>query len=178
MPLFGSGRDASLMRHLNKELINDIVNTEIIFHKISSEDTKVNIYGESLKKTFYAPVRINCLINRQEKETFGDEDFMDFTRTIRFAFLRDTLVELGTYVTEGDILEWDTEFYELSRVFSNQLWVGRNPETLPATVSSGFGEFGYEVSIVAEGFKVDPDRYNLRNLKAGMNREYNLTERI
>jgi hypothetical protein len=178
MALFGSARDASLVRHLNKELINDIINTEVILHKISSEDTKVNIYGESLKKTFYAPIAINTLILRQEKESFGDDELVDFTKLIRFAFLLDTLKEIGSYITEGDILEWDAEFYELNRVFSNQLWTGRNPETLPATITSGFGEFGYKVSIVAEGFKVDPDRYNLRNLKAGINREYNITESI
>ena len=178
MPLFGGARDVSLFRHVNKELINDIINTEVIFHKISSEDTKVNIYGESLKKTFYAPIRINCLISRQEKETYGDDDLVDFTRTIRFSFLRDTLIELDTYIAEGDILEWDTDFYELNRVFSNQLWSGRNPETLPATVTDKYGEFGYEVSIVAEGYKVNPDKFNLRNLKTGMNREYNLTDRL
>lgn len=178
MPLFGSGRDASLVRHLNKELINSIIDTEIIFHKISSEDTKINIYGESLKKTFYAPIRIHCLISRQDKESYGDDDFIDFTKTIRFAFLKDTLKELGTYIAEGDILEWDAEFYELNRVISNSLWTGRNPETLPATVTSGFGEFGYSVSLIGEGFKIDPDRLNLRNLKAGNNKEYLLTESI
>jgi len=178
MPLYGGARYVSLFRHLNKEWINDIINTEVIFHKISTQDSKINIYGEFLKKTFYAPIRINCLISRQEKENFGDDEITDFTRLSRFSFLRDTLKELDVFISEGDILEWDTEFFELNRVFSNQLWSGRNPETLPATVTDSFGEFGYEVSIVAEGYKINPDRYNLRNLKAGINHEYNLTDRL
>ena len=38
MALFGSARDASLVRSINRELINDFIDTEIAFYKLSLDD--------------------------------------------------------------------------------------------------------------------------------------------
>ena len=39
MALFGSARDASLVRSINRELINEFIDTEIGFYKLSLNDT-------------------------------------------------------------------------------------------------------------------------------------------
>ena len=38
MALFGSGRDASLIRHINNELIVNIIDTEIELYKLVLEN--------------------------------------------------------------------------------------------------------------------------------------------
>ena len=48
MALFGSARDASLVRSINRELINEFIDTEVAFYKLSLEDTRSNIYDESI----------------------------------------------------------------------------------------------------------------------------------
>ena len=53
MPLFGGSRDISLFRTMNRELINDIIQTEIAYYKIILDQTVTNVYGESNKKYYY-----------------------------------------------------------------------------------------------------------------------------
>lgn len=173
MALFGGSRDVSLIRKLNRELISDIINTEVIVYKISTQHTKINIYGESSKKVFFNPLKFNCLITRDQKDMAGDE-YTTFSKNIRFAFLRDDLKDKSFVLKEGDIIKWDAEYYELNLIIGNQLWTGRNPETLPITVDDGKDEFGYNVSIVATGFKTTPDRLNLENVSTPRTSIYDL----
>jgi hypothetical protein len=43
MPLFGGSRDISLFRTMNRELINDIIQTEIAYYKFALDQTDSNI---------------------------------------------------------------------------------------------------------------------------------------
>ena len=43
MALFGGSRDISLFNSLSKELINDIIQTEIGFYKFVLEQTSINV---------------------------------------------------------------------------------------------------------------------------------------
>ena len=65
--LFGSDRDFNLLTKINRELLKDIVEQEVLYYKLSLEDTEINIYGESLSKIFYTPTKLNCLITRGDK---------------------------------------------------------------------------------------------------------------
>lgn len=177
MPLFGSSRDVSLVRRLNRELINGIINTEVVIYKISTQFTKVNIYGESTKKVFFNPMRVNSLITRQDKDFDGD-DYNTFTREIKFSFLRDDLKDKNLVILEGDVIKWDNEYYELTYVSINELWTGRNPDTLLATTEDGEDEFGYNISIVATGFKTTPDRLGVEDITTARNSIYDLPNRI
>ena len=62
MALFGGQRDMSLFRTLNKELINDIIDTEVYYYKIILDETKVNLYGEGKDKSYFNPVKIPAII--------------------------------------------------------------------------------------------------------------------
>ena len=65
MPLFGGARDISLFKTMNKELINDIIQTEIGYYKFVLQETEVNVYGESDRKIYYEPLLIPCLIDKE-----------------------------------------------------------------------------------------------------------------
>ena len=58
--LFGSNRDFNLLVNINRELLKDIVEQEILLYKLSASNTDTNIYGEALQKTFLEPVKLNC----------------------------------------------------------------------------------------------------------------------
>ena len=62
MALFGSARDASLLRSINRELIYDLIDTEIAFYKLSLEDTAANMYDEADNKVYFSPMRFNCIL--------------------------------------------------------------------------------------------------------------------
>ena len=43
MALFGGSRDVSLFRSLNKELINDIIQTEVAYYKFTLVCSRANL---------------------------------------------------------------------------------------------------------------------------------------
>ena len=66
MALFGGSRDISLFNSISKELINDILQTEVGYYKFALNKTTSNVYGESQGKVYFEPVRIACLIKRED----------------------------------------------------------------------------------------------------------------
>ena len=105
MALFGGQRDMSLFRNLNKELINDIIDTEVYYYKIILDETKVNMYGEGKDKSYYAPIKVPCIIERTDNTAVYEDFGSDYTREVDFRFLRDTLVEKNIYAEIGDVIE-------------------------------------------------------------------------
>jgi hypothetical protein len=70
MALYGSQRDVSLLRHINRELIGDIISQECAYYKFKIEETNVNLYGEAAgAKYYYPPVLLNCLIYHQPQSS-------------------------------------------------------------------------------------------------------------
>ena len=53
MALFGGQRDMDLFNKVNKELITDIVDTEVYYYMLVVTDTKANLYGEGKDKVFH-----------------------------------------------------------------------------------------------------------------------------
>jgi hypothetical protein len=63
MALFGTKRDFSLFRHLNRELMGDIITQQCSFYKYKIEETKVNLYGEAAEEKFFFFIWVQyCLI--------------------------------------------------------------------------------------------------------------------
>ena len=62
--IFGSGRDFDLLVNINRELLHDVIAQEVLYHKLSIEDSETNLYGESMAKSFWNAVKLNCLITR------------------------------------------------------------------------------------------------------------------
>jgi len=145
MALFGGERDASLFRKINKELITDIIDTEIYYYKIILDDTKRNLYGEGKDKVFYNPVKIPTLVDRTNAEQIFDEFGSSYTRNVNFYFLRDTLVEKNVYPEVGDVIVWNDEQHIVDVTFTNQFFAGKNPDTW-----DGGDSQGYNISIICE----------------------------
>jgi hypothetical protein len=175
MALFGSSRDASLIKSINRELINRYIDTEVSFYKLSLNDTKANMYDESDSKTYYAPMRINCLILKEDKTYTGDDAY-DSTRLGEFAFLRSDVKDKNIVIEEGDILEYDNEFYEIDGVGSSQYWTGRNPET--DLGKSDRGEFGLSVAIKVTAHVTRRNRLNIQEVRTGINRPNNIPRNL
>lgn len=129
MALYGGRRDISLFRHLNRELLHKIAQTDVGVYKVVLNDSTPNLYGENDAKVYYAPLKVPCWISREEGTYTGDEKGMDYTNSAIFAFLRDDLVKIHLFVDVGDIILWDNEYFEVDALIENQYTVGKNPET-------------------------------------------------
>ena len=63
MAIFGSARDISMFRKVNRELLGDVITQQVGFYKYILDKTKVNMYGEaSGGKFFDGPTLLNSLI--------------------------------------------------------------------------------------------------------------------
>jgi hypothetical protein len=156
--IFGSRRDFDLFVGVNRELLSDVVEQEILYYKISLEDTQVNIYGEGMEKVYWEPVKLNCLITRGDQVISVDEFGPDLTRDASFAFLRQDLVDVITVPEVGDIIMWHENYYEVDTVTENQLFLGKdNSYNL-----TPYGEqFGASVSIICQTHLTRTDRVGI-----------------
>jgi hypothetical protein len=124
--LFGSNRDFDLFVSVNRELIKDIIEQEVLYYKLSIADTSVNIYGEALQKTYLEAVKLNCLITRGDQVYDVDEFGPDLGREASFAFLKPDLEDISTVPEVGDIVMWQEDYYEVDVVKENSLLLGKD----------------------------------------------------
>ena len=47
MAIFGSARDISMFRKINRELLGDVITQQLAVYKYALDKTKVNMYGEA-----------------------------------------------------------------------------------------------------------------------------------
>jgi hypothetical protein len=159
MALYGGSRDISLFRHINKELINNIIEQQVGYYKISLDKTSSNLYGESLNKTYNNPVLVNCLIERTD-QSWNETDFgPDVTRTINVRFLRDILVDIQLVPEVGDVVLWHENYYEISALVENQFIVGKDPSY---SYSDDITDFGSSLSIIVTAQYIRPEKLGLK----------------
>ena len=170
MALFGSARDASLVRSINRELINDFIDTEVGFFKLSLEDTKANMYDEADSKVYYKPLRLNCIIEKSEKSYIADDAGYDSTREGFFNFLRDDLKDDNIIIEEGDVIEYDNEFYEVDGVGASQYFTGRNPSTDIGFIEGDREEFGLSIAVRVTAHVTRRNRLNIQEVRSGINK--------
>lgn len=184
MALYGGSRDISFIRHINRELINNIIEQKVGYYKLSLDKTNSNIYGENNgQKSYNDPVLLNCLIERNEQVTNVDE-ISDVNRNMIFKFLRDDLAGLylstefnDTYNIDGtinsndtkgfnynivpeigDIILWNEDYYEVDSIVENQLIVGKDSSY---SYSENTIDFGNSLSIILSAHYTRPEKLGI-----------------
>ena len=155
--LFGSNREFNLLVNINRELLKDIVEQEILLYKLSIADTSTNLYGEALQKTFLEPVKLNCLITRGDQVINIEEFGPDLGREASFALLRRDLEDINVVPEVGDIVMWHEDYYEVDTVKENQLFYGRN-NNYNIERTAGYGE---SISLVLDCHLTRADRVGI-----------------
>lgn len=170
MPLFASARDASLMRRLNREMMQRILSIEVSVYKIALSETIQNIYGETSDKQYYSPVRMFCIVQRDDTSATTNElGELDVEKTVSFGFLRDDLSDIGLVVEMSDIIGWDGGYYHVDNVKTSNYWWNRNPDTLTGYQEGEYGEFGYAISIIVESHRTSMSSINIVETRSGIN---------
>ena len=180
MALFGGKRDISLFRHLNRELMGNIISQECAYYKLKLAETKVNLYGESAgAKYYYDPVLLSCLVQRSPQE-YPDDDFgVNFNQNIDFRFLRDDLLNRAKdfnidydqadyfgadLVPEvGDIIMYYEGYFEVDDIIGNQYFTGKDPD-YPYDVNPinpGLENFGWDTSIICKTHYTPADKVQI-----------------
>ena len=126
-------KDIDTFDKLNKELIGDlstgqdgIIYQPVVIYKVSAVDTEINMYGESSSgKVYKDGVEISALITADDQTTTTDEFGPDLQQTALFSFIRQSLVDMSYVVEIGDIIDWNSGYWEISSVNENQLIGGQ-----------------------------------------------------
>ena len=164
MALFGGSRDISLFNTVSRELINDIIQLEVGYYKFVLERTTSNVYGESMGKVFYEPVRIACLMKKEDQAWSSDDFGSDVDQNIDFRFLKKELKDINLVPEVGDILLFKNNFYEVDTKVENQLILGKDPDY---AISTGATDFGNSHSIILTGHLSTVEKLNLIPLRGG-----------
>ena len=168
MPLFGSRKDARLINSITKELFHKYISNEIEVFKLALPETEINLYNESDKKVYYQPIRLFANITKDEA-SFNDVDTgMDLTQTVKFALLRDDLIEKSIVISEGDIIKFDNRYYEVDNAFNTQYFMGRNDESHLITVENRDRGFGKNISVVVQTHLTRISQLNLVQVRTGI----------
>ena len=146
MPKFISDRDVSFFKHIAREVVDDVVQNTCVLYKVNLIDTKVNLYGEAMNKTWYPGVELNVLINK-DVQTSDYEGFgPDRVQGVEFRFDRFMLEEHNTYPETGDVIYFDNSYYEIGN-------------TSEVQYSGGFAKNNF--SVVCETFMVSKSTLNI-----------------
>ena len=156
--LFGSNRDFDLLVGINRELLHDIIEQEILYRKLSIDDMHTNIYGEAMEKMYQQAVKVNCLITRGDQIIDIEEFGPDLGREASFAFIRQDLTDKTVVPEVGDIVEWHNDFYEVDTVRENQLFLGSDNNYNLQSSTAGYGR---SMSIVVDCHLTRADRVGL-----------------
>lgn len=125
-----SERDMKLIRSINAELMNDVLQTQVILYKMVPDITPTNIYGESkpdAAKVFYPGIEMTALIERADINTEQDDFGPTRKQDVVFKFLERALQLANFFPEVGDIVEFNARYHEIDNVVQEQ-FLGGIPE--------------------------------------------------
>ncbi len=165
--MFTSARDVSLLRHLNRELMGNIITQQCAIYQFKLEETKVNLYGEAAEEKYYnGPYLFNVLINRDDRtQPGGNFELINVNQSIGFFFLRDDLVQASIIPEVGDIILFQESYYGVESTVANQYWGGKDPsypnndtDGTPNPLNPGLDKFGESVSVLVSTYYIPADK--------------------
>lgn len=153
MSLFFRDRAYKFFNHHAKSFINRVVNFRVNLYKIVVDETKTNIYGESMGKVYHHPVMVHCLIKHDDQVWSPEEHGTDFQQNATFYFQLEYLKDMNVVVEAGDIVEWNNNYWEIETAVENKL-IHSLPE--------------YNFAMVCEAHYTDITKLNLENIRSGV----------
>ena len=128
MARFALSRDIKFFEGISRELVDAVIETVVVLYKLIIEDSKTNLYGESLSKSYYQGVNAAAIIQRESAQANYEGFGSDTSQTVEFRFNRFTLEETGFYPEIGDIIFHNNGYFEIDNVTEEQLIGGRTDE--------------------------------------------------
>ena len=126
MARFVTQRDYEFIQHITRELIDETMDVGVILYKIVVASAKVNLYGESIEKPRYTPVKVNAIVNYNKNVVSTSDGFgVNQDQRVDFRFSRRMLEEVNVYPETGDILGYNNNYYEINNVQETQLVAGK-----------------------------------------------------
>jgi hypothetical protein len=170
--------------------MGNIISQQCSFFKLRLTQTNFNMYGEAANEKYYdGPILLYSIIeNPAQSQPTGDMG-VNFSWKPTFRFLRDDLLDkLKDYNQDtiyganlvpqnGDIIFYQTDYFEVIATNANQFFVGKDPDypnspqpsnpagatyPLPNPLwNPGLDEFGWNTSIICETAYIPADKVGI-----------------
>jgi hypothetical protein len=137
MPKFLLGRDIDLFKSVARELVSDVIQNTIVLFKVNMNETKVNIYGEAMNKTWHPGIELFALVDKDPESARYEGFGLDTDQNVTFKLDRWMLEENNAYPEVGDIINWNGGYFEIDNTNEIQL-VGGQPYNNFSVVCSTF----------------------------------------
>jgi hypothetical protein len=118
--MFFGNQDMNFMQSINSELIRCTIGQNITYYAIDEKKTTLNLYGESKKKFFRAPVKIYCRVEFLDPEQTITNFSLDENRKINIFFNKQMLTKINLKPTVGDFAVWGDTTYEIDKLTTLQ----------------------------------------------------------
>ena len=114
-PLFTGQKEKDFVKQVNDEVIERVIGQTIIYYPISLEHTNFHsLYGESVDKSFLAPIRVYAMVKWVSQATSTTPLGVDRVEKISVAFHKRRLTEdQDLFVREGDFIQYGIHMYEI-----------------------------------------------------------------
>jgi hypothetical protein len=172
MAIFGSARDVSMIRGVNRELMGNVISQECIYYKVNEAQTLVNMYGEQQGGRYFdEPIMLFTLIEVGDQTAPTGNGFVGFDWPITFRFLRDDLVDAGLVPAIGDFIMYQNAYWEIDNENMTHFFVGKDPDypyydaNGNNPLNPGLQYFGYNVDVICQCHYVPQDRINIINAR-------------
>ena len=146
MPKFVSERDVNFFKSIARELVDVVVQVEVALYKLNIYESKINIYGESTNKTWYQGVSLYAMVDKDPENVVYEGFGPEMQQNITFKLDRAMCEEKNLYPEVGDIIFFDTSYYEIDNTNEIQ-FIGGSPDN--------------NFSIVCETFMVSKSILNI-----------------
>lgn len=121
MPRFIQARDYNFFQNISRELVDDVVQTQIFLFKLIANESKVNLYGESLDKSYYEGVSVFCMVSYGDESQQYDGFGQDTIQEVIFRLNQDTCIVKDIMPEVGDIILFADGYYEITNTNQTQL---------------------------------------------------------
>jgi len=126
-------KDLATIEKFNRELLGEpnisddgIIDQFVILYRTSVYETDTNMYGEASEgKVYKQGVKLPCIVDAADFDFNYDDFGPDNRQSISFAFQRAYLVEVDLRPDIGDIMNWNSGYFEVDKFNENQL-IGGN----------------------------------------------------
>lgn len=125
MARFVTDRDYQFFQHINKEIMFSVVDVPVTIYKIIPDLAKVNIYGETNGKPRYRGISVQALVRYPKTDSQSEGFGYDVNQQAEFRFQRKLLQDVEVYPEVGDIVAYNSNFYEINNINEVQLIAGK-----------------------------------------------------
>lgn len=121
MPRFIGARDYNFFQNISRELLDEVVQTQVFFYKLIAGETTVNLYGEALDKSYYDGVSVFAMLQYGDETQQYDGFGQDTEQEVVVRLNQDTCIVKDIFPEIGDFFYFNDSFYEITNTNQTQL---------------------------------------------------------